>query len=110
MIDRHYGYDSFVFLLKGALDSDGRSPLAVCLESKENDWKNTENMLRQAHREQVKDIMEITSLQRTLFRDPNAFIFSYVYIIHHEPLKSRQPLYKGQNGWYQRVLCLEVPL
>ena len=31
-----------------------------------------------------------------------------IFLIHSEPLKSGQPLYKGQHGWPERVLCLEV--
>ncbi len=33
-----------------------------------------------------------------------------ILLIHFVSLKSRQPLYKRQNGWPQRVLYPEVPL
>ena len=33
-----------------------------------------------------------------------------IVLIHFKPLKRGQPLYKGQNGWSQRVLYSEVPL
>ena len=57
---------------------------------------------------QVEDTIEITSLQRTPFRVPNAHF--PIFLIHSEPLNGGQRLYKGQNGWPQLVLCLEVPL
>ena len=37
-------------------------------------------------------------------------LISHLLIICFQPLKSGQPLYKGQNGWSQHVLCSEVPL
>ena len=45
---------------------------------------------------------------KDIFRVPN--VHFPILFIHSEPLKSRQNLYKGQNGWPQCVLCLEVPL
>ncbi len=33
-----------------------------------------------------------------------------ILLIQFEPLKSEQPLYKGQNGWHKRVLYSEVTL
>ncbi len=33
-----------------------------------------------------------------------------ILLIHFEPLKSGQPLYKGQGSWPQCVHCSEVPL
>ncbi len=40
--------------------------------------------------------IETTSLQRTHFKVPNVHFL--IFLIHFEPLKSGQPLYKGQNG------------
>ncbi len=34
----------------------------------------------------------------------------HILTIHFEPLKRGQPLYKGQNSWFQGVLIIEVPL
>ena len=34
--------------------------------------------------------------------------YSFSHKLHFEHLISRQPLYKGQNGWHQRVRYLEV--
>ena len=36
-----------------ALDEDGKTPLAVCLECKTNDWQETAQLLREAYKEQV---------------------------------------------------------
>ena len=36
--------------VKAALDNDGKSPLAVCLECKMNDWQTTAQLLREAYR------------------------------------------------------------
>ncbi len=55
-----------------------------------------------------EDTIKITSLQRTHFKFPNIHFLDHI-AIHFEPLKSRQPLYKGQNEWTQCVLCSEVP-
>ena len=32
-------------------------------------------------------------------------IVHVLYLHDSEPLKSRQPLYKEQNGWPQRLIC-----
>ncbi len=45
----------------------------------------------------VEDTIEITSLRRTPFRVPNAHTPILYMYLHSEPLKSGQPLYKGQN-------------
>ncbi len=39
--------------VKMALDEDGKSPLAVCLECKMNDWRETEQVLREAYKRPV---------------------------------------------------------
>jgi ankyrin repeat protein len=39
--------------VKAALDNDGKSPLAVCLDSKSNDWKKTAEILRDAYNSTV---------------------------------------------------------
>ena len=44
---------------QGALDHKGRSPLAICLECKENDWKKTEQLLREHLQEQVIPSVQI---------------------------------------------------
>ena len=36
--------------VKTALDSDGKSPLAVCLECRMNDWDETARLLREAYK------------------------------------------------------------
>ena len=36
--------------VKAALDNDGKSPLAVCLEFKMNDWQKTAELLREAYK------------------------------------------------------------
>ncbi len=54
------------------------------------------------------DTIEIISLQRTHFKVLN--VHFPIFLIHFEPLKSGQPLYKGQNDWPQRVVYSEVPL
>ena len=36
--------------LKAALDNDGKSPLAVCLECKMNEWGETAQLLREAYK------------------------------------------------------------
>lgn len=35
--------------VKAALDYDGKSPLAVCLEFKMNEWQKTAQLLREAY-------------------------------------------------------------
>lgn len=40
--------------LKAALDNDGKSPLAVCLECKMNDWEGTSQLLRDAYKSNVR--------------------------------------------------------
>ncbi len=42
----------------------------------------------------------------SLFKFPNVHFL--ILLIHFEPLKSRQPLFKGRNGWPQSVLYSEV--
>lgn len=41
--------------VKAALDNDGKSPLAVCLECKMNDWAETAQILRDAYKNSVFD-------------------------------------------------------
>ena len=45
----------------------------------------------------------IISLQKTHFISP-------ILLVHFEPLKSKQPLYKGQSSWSQRVAGPKVPM
>lgn len=39
--------------VKAALDNDGKSPLAVCLDSKMNDWTKTARILKDAYSNSV---------------------------------------------------------
>lgn len=39
--------------IKAALDNDGKSALAMCLESKSNDWNATAQLLRDAYKSPV---------------------------------------------------------
>ena len=43
--------------VKAALDDDGKSPLAVCLDNKMNDWAKTAQLLRDAYNTPVSIIM-----------------------------------------------------
>ena len=36
--------------VKAALDNDGKSPLAVCLEFRMNEWEKTAQLLRDAYK------------------------------------------------------------
>ena len=40
-------------LVQAALDVDGKSPLAVCLECRMNDWEGTTQLLREAYKNPV---------------------------------------------------------
>ena len=39
--------------VKAALDNEGKSPLAVCLEFKMNDWQGTAELLREVYKVRV---------------------------------------------------------
>lgn len=41
--------------LKAALDDDGKSPLAVCLECKMNDWEEVAHLLRESYKNNVRN-------------------------------------------------------
>ena len=43
--------------VKAALDSDGKSPLAVCLDNKMNDWTKTADILREAYTHPVRHLI-----------------------------------------------------
>lgn len=43
--------------VKAALDNDGKSPLAVCLDSKMNDWAKTAEILRDAYNNPVSNMV-----------------------------------------------------
>lgn len=40
--------------VKAALNGDGKSPLAVCIDYKMNDWKKTAQILRDAYSKPVR--------------------------------------------------------
>lgn len=42
--------------VKAALDDDGKSPLAVCLDCKSNDWKKTAQIFRDAYSSTVSAV------------------------------------------------------
>ena len=56
----------------------------------------------------MKDTIEITSLQRTLFKAPK--MGSHIVLIHVLPQTIGQPLYSGQISWSQCVLYKEAYL
>ena len=52
--------------VKAALDNEGKSPLAVCLDSKMNDWEKTAEILRDAYNHPVSQLSIWTASSRVL--------------------------------------------
>ena len=53
--------------VKAALDNEGKSPLAVCLDGKMNDWAKTAEMLRDAYNHPVSQFSTGTASSRPGF-------------------------------------------